>query len=355
VRVSIAVMDRRTIMFLRSLWKGLFGRNTAPEFIVDPGNHKVPTAAGLLVLVDPPASIDLGLLESQFYEVLFDSPIEDAELNVPQKLVLDAVKFTLSDPDQRSNCVPQLPAVIPRLMRSLRDAGTSGKDYINIINKDPVLSAAVVRLANSAYYNHSAVHIESIDRAVIKLGVDGLRSVLSAAVMQPIIQRNSPYFNQFGLKLWQHSLCCAVTCELLASREALEPYKAYLLGLAHDLGKITIFSELCKQFKLNSPDDRPGCKVFVPLIKDYSNQLSARIAQDWDLPNNLCLALNQQVLIGEGKPVGDYARILYRANLACEFYAAGGHEHPENAANMIAELDLPADLFQTLGSLAVEI
>jgi len=348
-------MDRRTIMFLRSLWKGLFGRNTRPEFLVGQGNHQASTALAPLVLIDPPASIDLGLLETQFYEVLFDSPIEDAELNVPQKLVLDAVKFTLSDPDERSNCVPQLPAVIPRLMRSLRDAESSAKDYVNIINKDPVLSAAVVRLANSAYYNHSSVHIESIDRAVIKLGVDGLRSVLSAAVMQPIIQRNSPYFNQFGLKLWQHSLCCAVTCELLASREALEPYKAYLLGLAHDLGKITIFSELCKQFKLNSPDDRPGCKVFVPLIKDYSNQLSARIAQDWDLPNNLCLALNQQLLIGEGKPVGDYARILYRANLACEFYAAGGHEHPVNAAKLIAELDLPAGLFQTLESLAVEI
>jgi len=355
VRVSNADMDRRTIMFLRSLWKGLFGRNTVPELPEDHGNHQASTASDALVLVDPPVSIDLGLLESQFYENLFDSPIEDAELNVPQKLVLNAVKFTLSDPDKRSNCVPQLPAVIPRLMRSLRDAESSGKDYVNIINKDPVLSAAVVRLANSAYYNRSSVHIESIDRAVVKLGVDGLRSVLSAAVMQPIIQRNSPYFNQFGLKLWQHSLCCAVTCELLASREALEPYKAYLLGLAHDIGKITIFSELCKQFQLNSPNDRPGCKVFVPLIKDYSNQLSARIAQDWDLPNNLCSALNQQLLIGEGKPVGDYARILYRANLACEFYASGGHEHPAEAAKLIAELDLPADLFHTLGSLGVEI
>lgn len=338
-------------MSLSSILKGLFGRDKAPEFIVE---HEESSSSAPMA-VAPPAGIDLSVLEARFYEALFDSPIDDVELNVPQKLVLGAVKSTLSDPDQRSKCVPQLPAVIPRLLRSLRDPETSGKDYVNIINKDPVLSASVIRLANSAYYNHTSLHIESIDRAVVKLGVDGLRSVLSAAVMQPIIQRNSPYFNQFGRKLWQHSLCCAVACELLAARQGLEPFKAYLLGLAHDIGKITIFSELCKQFKLNSPTDRPGCKVFVPLIKDYSSQLSARIAQDWDLPNNLCLALSQQLIIGGGAAVGDYARILYRANLACEFYASGGHEHPTKTAKIIAELDLPADLFQTLESLAVEV
>ncbi len=307
------------------------------------------------VQIKAPVGFSIPEIESQFYESMFDSPIKEAQLSVPQKLVVDVVKTTLSNPDQRTAVVPQLPAIIPRLMRSLRDPESSIKDYVNIIDKDPSLSASVLRLANSAYFNQSGNRIASIERAVVKLGVDGLRSVLSAAVMQPIIQRNSPYFNHFGHKLWQHSLCCAVTCELLAKRRGLEPFKVYLLGLAHDIGKITIFSELCKQFQLNSPEDKPGCQVFVPLIREFSLQLSSWIARDWDLPMDVCTALDQQLALGQGKPVGIYARILYRANLACEFYAAGGHKDVKRAAVLIKELDLPADLFQTMESLATEI
>ena len=73
------------------------------------------------------------------------------------------------------------------------------------------------------------------------LGVAGLRSVLSAAVMQPIIQRDSPYFFANRTKA-----VAALTALRHRLRTNCPParggaFSMYLLGLVHDVGKITLF------------------------------------------------------------------------------------------------------------------
>ncbi len=187
-------------------------------------------------------------------------------LTVPQKLVVDLVKSSLQKKEVRQRAVPRLPTVIPRLLKSLRDPDSAAKHYVDIINKDPVMSAAVLKLANSVYFNPIGKRIHDIERAVVKLGIDGLRSVLSAAVMQPIIQRDSPYFSQTGQRMWQHSLTCAVACEVIAEHRDMEKFKLYVMGLTHDIGKTTLFSELCKQFKKNGEEVKPGYNAFVPIM-----------------------------------------------------------------------------------------
>ncbi|HEY7773796.1 MAG TPA: HDOD domain-containing protein, partial [Marinagarivorans sp.] len=233
-----------------------------------------------------------------YYQYLFEGSCE-TPLNIPQKLVIEVVINQLKKKESRVHAIPRLPSVIPKLLRSLRDPASSAKDYVAIIKKDPVMSAAVLKLANSVYFNPVGAHIDEIDRAVVKLGIQGIRSVLSAAVMQPIIQRESPYFSQTGQRLWVHSLNCAVACEVIAQARGLDRYKVYLMGLVHDIGKITLFSELCKQFKLNETADAPGHSAFAPTLKKISAHLSYIIACDWELPSDICSALKQQVGLSE--------------------------------------------------------
>ncbi len=305
--------------------------------------------------VKEPALLSSRSVEKSFYHELFGSSDEGRPLSVPQKLVLGAVRGNLGKKEVRAKTVPRLPSVIPRLLRSIRDPDASAKDYVDIINKDAVMSAAVLQLANSVYFNPINARISSIERAVVKLGIEGLRSVLSAAVMQPIIQRKSPYFDQFGRKLWEHSLCCAVTCELLARKRGLQPFKAYIMGLTHDIGKITIFSELCKQLKIESGNASLGINAFAPLINSFSATLSHSVAKDWGLPEEVCAALEQQLNLRPGKQVGPYGHLLYQANFICEAYTSGQHENSEIAKHLIAEMSLPEDLFATLDTLSIEV
>jgi len=295
--------------------------------------------------------------QDQFYNFLFPVNNSEATLTVPQKLVLNVLKTKLAN-EEALKAVPRLPSVIPRLLKSLRDPEASGKDFVEIINKDPAMSAAVLKLANSVYFNPHEKRVDSIEIAVVKLGIEGLRSVLSAAVMHPVIQYESDYFSEFGHKLWDHALCCAVACENIAKPRGLEPFKAYLLGLVHDIGKLLIFSELCQQYKLNPGDEIPNQSAFAPLMKSLSSELSYRIAQAWEMPEEISSALKQQANLKDGDRVGPYGHLLFQANLACEAYAIGRENridgnHPYQ--HLLEDLSLPHDLFEKLESLKVQV
>ena len=301
-----------------------------------------------------PVGFRLPHVKQMYYQYLFEGN-DEAALNVPQKLVIEMVIQNFRKKEQRVNAVPRLPSVIPKLLRSLRDPKSSAKDYVAIINKDPVMSAAVLKLANSAYFNPIGAHIDEIDKAVVKLGIQGLRSVLSAAVMQPIIQRESPYFSQTGQRLWGHSLNCAVACEIIGHNRKMDRYKVYLMGLVHDIGKITLFSELCKQFKLNGTSDAPGYSAFAPAMKKTSSQLSYLIACDWDLPTDICEALKQQIGLNEESELSIYGHLLYQANLSTELYAMTPMSKRKNLDPIVHEFALPKDLWKTLDSVATQL
>lgn len=304
--------------------------------------------------VTEPSLYSLTRSEEGFYRHLYPKNTVQ-KLSVPQKLVVDVVKTSLQKKEFRQKAVPRLPTVIPKLFKSLRDPEASAKHFVEIINKDPVMSAAVLKLANSVYFNPTGSRIDEIERAVVKLGIDGLRSVLSAAVMQPIIQRNSAYFSQTGLKMWNHSLNCAVACEIIAQHRNMEHFKTYVMGLVHDIGKTTIFSELCKQFKANGEDVKPGYNAFVPIMKVLGNPVSFWIAKDWELPDEICIAIAEQAKIKPGAKVTPFAHVLYQANLVAEANATIRQQNKDLAQKILEELDLPENTFELLDQLSKEV
>ncbi len=304
-----------------------------------------------------PSTFSILTAQYGFYTTILGNIDDQKPLTLPQKLVLNVVEKSLQDKERRIKAVPRLPSVIPRLLQSLRDPKSSATDYVKIINKDPAMSTAVLKLANSAFFNPIGKRITGIETAVVKLGIEGLRTVLSAAVMQPVIQRKSYYYTEFGHKLWSHSLCCAVACELIAKERGLEPFKAYLLGLVHDMGKITIFSELSSQFYLNKEDNSPGYAAFAPLMQSTSETLSYTIAKDWTLPDEICNALKQQINLTAGDTINEYAHLLYQANLACEIYAIAQEDESQrsSAEQALKDMALPENLFDQLDSIGIEL
>lgn len=288
-----------------------------------------------------------------FFRALFPGQATSEKLSHSEERALEKVKQMLDGQHQPNN-IPRLPAVIPRLMRSLRDPSSNATDYVSIINKDPAMSAAVLKLANTVYFNPAHKRITAIDTAVVKLGIEGLRSVLSAAVMQPVIQKDSPYFHHFGEQLWQHSLQCAVACERIAQLRGAEPFMAYLLGLIHDIGTITAFGELCRELK-DTTTEPPGFDVFTPFLQTHAARLSEEIARQWELPEALCDALHQQVNIRSGDDVSIYGHTLYQANLICEVMTASEFHPPKAVNKLLRALELPETLYLELKSLSVEV
>lgn len=296
-------------------------------------------------------------LEIEFYQQVFQSEVRRTSvLSVPEKLAVQLVEETLRNTESRNRAIPRLPSVVPQLLRSLRDPKASADSFVEIIRQDPVIASAVLKMANSAYFNPTRTRIDSFQRAVVTLGIQGLRSILSTAVMQPIIHCRSPFFVHFGKKLWDHSLCCAVACQVIAAQDGEEPFKAYLLGLIHDIGKITVFTQLTQQLKLSPEDKKPPAHVFVHLMEKFANELSHTIAKDWAFPDDIADAIKAQISVRDPASLSGFGSILYRANQACVAYMLmnNGVLTESQAHVLLTKQGLPEDLFKHLDAVYVD-
>ena len=91
--------------------------------------------------------------------------------------------------------------------------------------------------------------MESIESGIIMLGMDAIRNMaISTGVYQAFNRIDGGA--TFNLKaFWWHSLMCAVTARLIAIRmDYGSPEDAFLSGLVHDLGKLTIWANFPEEY-----------------------------------------------------------------------------------------------------------
>ena len=315
----------------------------------------IPLLTSQTLSVIEPSDYTMDYSKKMYYHYLFEGS-QDQNISFSRKISTEFVINNLRRKDIRKKLLPRFPPMLNKLLEGLGDPTSSTGDYIAAIKRDKTLHSTIIALCHRAYFNPAKVPISSIDSVVVKLGIKGLRPVLSAALVHPLIHRHSPYFSQNGKKLWHHALCCAAICRAIATQHGLSPYKAYLMGLLHDSGKSLLFGELCKQFALkDTQGDSPGYSAFAPPMKKLAPHLSYLIAKDWALPEEMCVGIKEQVGISVSQPVTPYGYVLYQANLAAEAYTLTSPSDRKGLDNLANTLKLPKNLWVMLDTIVRKI
>ncbi|MBC8065896.1 MAG: HDOD domain-containing protein, partial [Chlorobia bacterium] len=104
----------------------------------------------------------------------------------------------------RSENLPVLPQIVSQIMKLADDPDASPKEMEQIIERDPAVTAKILRVANSSYYGVN--NIPSIARAISMLGMNTIRSLIIGVAYQQIISGRTfaSHFNK--LEFWRHSL-----------------------------------------------------------------------------------------------------------------------------------------------------
>lgn len=219
------------------------------------------------------------------------------------------------------SAVPRLPEVAMALLKELTDPGVTQEIILSYINRDPALASEVLLMSNSASFRTSDGEENiNLDKAVVLLGLNNLKYIVSSALMKQVMLISPIYFRMFGQHLWQHSLDCAHACHALSKLyyDCADPNNAYLVGLMHDVGKLAIFNLLTQSLKGNI-NAQPRGSVFSYVVRDNSQLLSAKIARDWSLPDFLLIALDEQIETTSIVDRSIYGSILSHANTLAEF------------------------------------
>ncbi len=148
----------------------------------------------------------------------------------------------------RSGQLTSLPEVAMEIMRLADDPQSTGDDIDRVLSTDPILSARVLKVVNSAFYGMRR-EVTSIGTAVVVLGFGAIKSVAVAASLTRMFRASKMAGGFEPRDLWTHSIATAVAARLVAVRaRGVEPSDAFLAGLIHDIGVIVELHACAPEF-----------------------------------------------------------------------------------------------------------
>ncbi len=142
--------------------------------------------------------------------------------------------MNIEDLIERGEKLPTIAHVAQRVIDSLNSEEPSVAEIGTLISADPVLSAQLLRLANSAYFKMER-GIETIDGAMRVLGLAMVRNLVLGSCFKGAFAKTP------GLDLplfWTHSLYTASTAHWLADQLHASQDLAFTLGLMHGIGQL---------------------------------------------------------------------------------------------------------------------
>ena len=242
---------------------------------------------------------------------LFDRADGGLELSDAETRVLDALAAIMASQQSGAALVRRMPGLIPQLLQSLRSETFSGAALSRTIATDPVLVAAVVRLANNCYQG-TGNSITSVEHAVILIGQEGLRQLITTVAFRHIIDINSGFYTRrLAPHLWAHSERCAMAARQvvagLGPDSGIAPFDAFLAALLQNVGLIVSLRVMDQAVQ---EGERLGSDVFLAQLARDTRRLCASIAREWNFPDTVAQALLEQGTLRRGTVVSPLGRLL---------------------------------------------
>lgn len=140
------------------------------------------------------------------------------------------------------NSMPTFSPASAKIIQLANMLNPPANEIVSSIRLDPVLTGKVLQLANSAYFS-LAQRVTSLNRALVYLGINTIKNLaLSTAIMEAFETRNKE-LKEIVKPTWSHSLATAICAKGLAKLAGVSPLvieEYFIMGLLHDLGKITM-------------------------------------------------------------------------------------------------------------------
>lgn len=186
---------------------------------------------------------------------------------------------------QNPTALPTAPKVVEELISSFDKASVSTEEIAKKLSTDPVLSAKLLRLANSAYY-HVSRSIGTVEDAVLMLGFVTVRTlVISSGLVSGFKTVPGLDLKQF----WRYSLHTAVSAKWIAKQTGENTDLAFTIGMMHAIGQLVIHSAMPEQAlaldKVAGPLDARRLDAEQASLGYTFADVGAELARRWKFPN----------------------------------------------------------------------
>jgi HD-like signal output (HDOD) protein len=219
-----------------------------------------------------------------------------------------------------------LPATTIKLLELLDEPAVEAGRVLKIIDKDPSLTANLLKLCNSAYYGVRR-QVGSVKEALILLGNQTVVTLAFATSMGDILRGQLSAYGLAKDEMWHHALATALGAARLAecSDHADMKDRAFTAGLVHDIGKLLLNGPLTQQLEQLPPGAQGQTLLGAERrILGFDHcEAGAALATAWHFPPILALAILHHHRPDSAPEHAELTRAVYAANLIAESLGLG--------------------------------
>jgi HD-like signal output (HDOD) protein len=273
-------------------WFGRSRLRKAPPLIKDRQGSQEQLRFSGCADSSPWTGAHAGVAMRRFTAHALDANLGDLKDEATQQelAALEPAARVLGDLELQAKYLPRRPSLLPRLMSAIANDTNSMREIAEIIGEDGTLLGGLLKLANSSFYRVSGARpIDTLERAVSRVGTDGLRSLVATALLHPVMTGTAGPYSSFAEATWEHGEYAAACAELHAARiERADAFSARLLVLLLALAGNTVF-RIVREHCLSEAGVRPI--AVAKLLDDWVSPTALRIAEKWELSAELRGAL----------------------------------------------------------------
>ena len=222
---------------------------------------------------------------------------------------------------KESERIEPVPQVIHQLMDLADDPDVPASEIAELILYEPVVTANLLKMANSAMFGFK-VKIDSVHDAVVRMG---LKRVVELALMSSVTKSLKSNQKGYGLEdgqLWKQSVSCALMASAAADKvDSSIKHVVFTAALLKDIGVIVMdrhIRAVAAEIQLAMQDgglDLVAAERQVLGI-DHAD-LGARIARTWNLSETLADAIHNHHLSDDLPEVSTETALVYIADSIC--------------------------------------
>lgn len=313
------------------------GSNDEFSFFLVTGTLKLIARDGQTVIIkadSPSARQPITQLKPRQYDVLADGPVTYLKVESQVLENLSAGMQTLTTGIQVENepgnadvyfqlyhdiksdqvVLPTLPDVAIKINKAIAESEKSNLLTLgHMVLIDPAIAAKLIKLSHTPRANVQAPEVEDINQVMGRLGLHKVSEVVRVLSVKDVFRPVNQLHNQLMKDVWQESiLVSSIAAQLAEESELLDPQKAQLVGLVHNVGAILILDCLDKDKSLIA-----DLNQMRAIIAELGSNIGAMLLDKWGFAEQfVCAAKDSQQWkrSNEGRPL-DYCDLVILAKL----------------------------------------
>jgi len=199
-----------------------------------------------------------------------------------------------------------------RVLKAVENPDLGMAALAKIVVAEPLLSAKVIRLANSVALNPSNQVIRDVRQAVLRVGMDPIKSLAMVLIMDQLrqSQRHSGC-RDLSNRLWERSVHVAALSYVLARKlTRLNADEVMFAGIVHDLGRFYLLSRAA-----DYPALLEDTVILAETINDLAEHVTEMVLEALKLPASVVDAVLASRQFSGVMPPASLGDILFVAGV----------------------------------------